>query len=104
MPAEYAPHNSFDVEAGNNLAKGRAIQALAEGTASPEQQQMALKTIVEEIAGTYNLSYIPGPNSRATDFSEGKRFVGLQIVRLTQLNYARVKEIRDGEKQKGSSS
>ena len=67
------------------LHEAHALQALAAGTATAEQQQAALKWIIETACGTYDLSYRPG-SDRDTVFAEGKRFVGLQIVKLVKLN------------------
>lgn len=68
------------------LADASAFQALATGTANPEQQRRALNWLVAA-AGTYDMSYRPGPaGERDTAFAEGKRFVGLQVVKLTRLN------------------
>ena len=72
------------------IAEAASVQALAKGEATPEQQVRAIKWIVKT-AGTYDLSYRPD-SSRATDFSEGKRFVGSQIVKLTNMNIAALKE------------
>jgi hypothetical protein len=64
----------------------RAIKALAAGVASEGQQRIALAWIINRAAGTYDLSFRPGPDgSRLTDFAEGKRFVGLQVVRLINM-------------------
>jgi len=64
----------------------RAIKALAAGVASEGQQRIALAWIINRAAGTYDLSFRPGPEgSRLTDFAEGKRFVGLQLVRLINI-------------------
>lgn len=63
----------------------RAIRALAAGNASDTQQKRALDWIINSAAGYYDLSFRPGPDgARATDFAEGKRFVGSQIVKLTK--------------------
>lgn len=62
-----------------------AIQALNRGDATPEQQQRALRYIVETAAGTYDLSYRPD-SERDTAFAEGRRFVGLTVVKLTKIN------------------
>ncbi len=61
-----------------------ALQALRDGVATKGQQQHALKYIVERICGTYDLSYRPGAadGDRDTSFAEGKRYVGLQIVKF----------------------
>lgn len=76
-----------------DLADIGALQSLENGTAMPHQQQRALKYIVETLAATYDLSYRPGgqDGSRASDFAEGRRFVGLQIVKLLRINPARFK-------------
>lgn len=60
------------------------IKALNAGRASEGQQRHAMRLLVEKIAGTYDLSFRPGATEgqRATDFAEGRRFVGLQLVRL----------------------
>ena len=65
-----------------------AIKALAEGTAAPDQQQMALSWIINELCATYDLSYRPD-SDRDTIFAEGKRFVGLQLVLETKINLNR---------------
>ena len=64
-----------------------AIQALMKGDADSNQQKRALDWIINIAAGTYDLSYRPGvEGERDTAFSEGKRFVGLSIVKMTRLN------------------
>lgn len=76
--------------AAYDLADAAAVQALARGNATPEQQQRAIRWIVGA-AGTYDLSYRPD-SARATDFSEGKRWVGSQVVKLTNLDLSALKE------------
>ena len=68
-----------------------AIQMLAEGKANEGQQRMALDWIVNVLCGTYDLSYRPGVDGvRNTDFAEGKRFVGLQIIKMTKIKIGRM--------------
>jgi hypothetical protein len=63
-----------------------AIKALASGTANDGQQRKALDWIVHTLCGTYDLSYRPGDaGERDTAFAEGKRHVGMQIVKMTKL-------------------
>lgn len=64
-----------------------AIQALARGIASGEQQRRAIAWIIERASGTYEMSYRPGGSEgdRDTVFAEGRRFVGNQIVKMTKL-------------------
>ena len=78
-----------------DLADASAMQALARGEASPEQQRRALKWIVETGSGTYDVSYRPGGEEgrRDTDFAEGRRFVGLQLVKLLRADLAKLRRI-----------
>ena len=72
------------------LADVSAVQALLAGNATMDQQKRALSFVIERLAGTYDLSYRPfGEDGRRdTDFAEGRRFVGLQLVKLLKLNTA----------------
>lgn len=72
-----------------------AIQALARGEATPHQQQEALRWIIERAAGTYDQSFSPD-SDRGTSFAEGRRFVGLNIVKLTKLNKEALKDDTNG--------
>lgn len=78
LPPDYLP------------ADATAIKALAAGTADPDQQKRALRWIIESAAGTYDLSYRPGGEDgrRDSDFAEGRRFVGSQIVKMLKINVA----------------
>lgn len=62
----------------------RLIQALNRGDATPQQQQDALKYIIEVVAGAYDMSFRP-ESERDTCFAEGRRFVGLQLIKLLVL-------------------
>lgn len=62
-----------------------AVKALAAGTATEEQQKRALKWIIETTCATYDLSYRPS-SDRDTTFAEGRRFVGLQIVKALHID------------------
>jgi len=73
------------------LADISAIKGMAAGTATPEQQQRALKWIIENACGTYELSYRP-TSDRDTSFAEGRRFVGLQIVKALHLDISKLKK------------
>lgn len=65
------------------------MQALEQGVADAYQQGQALKYIIEVLAGTYEQQYRPGQEGqRDTDFGLGRRYVGLQIVKLLRLNAA----------------
>lgn len=73
------------------LADANALQALARGDAASHLQQRALKFIVETLADTYGLSY-RADSDRDTAFAEGKRWVGLQIVKLLKTNIGALKD------------
>ncbi|TXJ25387.1 MAG: hypothetical protein E6Q24_14745 [Chitinophagaceae bacterium] len=62
-----------------------ALKALEFGEASPEQQKRALAWIINNASATYEMSYRP-TSDRDTSFAEGRRFVGLQIVKMLKLN------------------
>lgn len=73
-----APYDDDDI---------RAMRALVAGNANEGQQRRALNWIINSAAGYYDLSFRPGiDGARATDFAEGKRFVGAQVVKLTKLS------------------
>lgn len=61
-----------------------AFQALAKGEATSAQQQRALNWILYQAANVYDLEY--RTDDRAHAFVSGRRFVGLQIVKLLKLN------------------
>jgi len=65
-----------------------ALIALAQGAATDFQQKRIIDLIVNRICETYGLSFRPGgtEGDRETAFAEGKRFVGLQIVKLLNSN------------------
>ena len=71
-----------------------AIQALVRGDATADQQRRAIGYIINQVAGTYDLSYRP-ESDRDTAFAEGKRYVGLQIVKATKLNLAAIRQAKE---------
>lgn len=69
-----------------------AWQAIASGSADEAQQKRALKWLMERATGVYEMTYFPGPDgARNSDFAQGRRFVGLQLVKLLHLNPGLVK-------------
>lgn len=72
------------------IADAAAIQALRRGDATADQQRRALDYIVHTLCCTYDLSYRPD-NARDTDFAEGRRFVGLELVKLNNLALSKFK-------------
>lgn len=71
-----------------------AAQALQRGDASPDQQKQFLNWLVNHAAGTYNQSYQES-GDRDTVFAEGRRFVGLQIVKLLHLSLNALRKAQD---------
>lgn len=67
------------------IADASALQSLARGEADADQQKRALDWIIRQAALTYQVSFQPD-NDRATDFVEGRRFVGLSIVQLLSVS------------------
>lgn len=61
-----------------------AVRAVAAGNASEGQQKRFLDLVINRLCGTYDLSYRPD-SDRDTAFAEGKRFVGLQLVKLMKI-------------------
>ena len=62
-----------------------ALKALERGDPTPEQCTRALNWIIHDLCKTFDMSYRPN-SVRDSDFAEGKRFVGNQIVKLLKLN------------------
>ena len=64
-----------------------ALQAIAKGTASSAQQQRAYDYVVRTLCETDRMTFWPGgeDGKRATDFAEGKRWVGLQLRRIEKM-------------------
>jgi hypothetical protein len=64
-----------------------ALQAVANGTASNPQQRRAYEYVVRTLCETDRMTFWPGgeDGKRATDFAEGKRWVGLQLRRIEKM-------------------
>ncbi len=63
-----------------------AFGALQNGQASSHQQKVAMNWLIIECCDYYGLSYRPGEDGRRdTDFAEGKRFVGAQVVKMANI-------------------
>ena len=72
-----------------------ALQALARGEASTEQQKRALRWIIEAAAATYDQSY--RPDTHETAFAEGRRFVGNTLVKELKINLLNLKERKSND-------
>lgn len=67
-----------------------AMQALERGDATPDQQRRALAWMINNACGTYDADY--RVNERDHAFVSGRRFVGLQIVKLLKLSIGKLKK------------
>lgn len=77
------------------IADVEAFQALQRGDASPGLQRRALDWIITNAAATYDLSFSP-TDDRLTSFAEGRRFVGLQVVKLLALDTNKLRRTENG--------
>lgn len=82
-----------------NLHAVYALQALQLGEANKDQQQIALDFLIKELCGTYQMTYIPD-SERDSNFAEGKRWVGNQLIKLIKLTGQQIQDVLD--KQKGA--
>lgn len=64
-----------------------ALQAVKEGRADQWQQRAAWRVIVEKVAHVRRMSFTAGglDGQRATDFMEGRRWVGGMLERATNM-------------------
>lgn len=68
-----------------------AVQAMQRGEATPDQQKQLLNWIINQAAATYDISFqLDG--DRFTNFAEGRRFVGAQLVKLLHLNVSALRK------------
>lgn len=68
-----------------------ALKALASGTANEVQQRRALEWIIKACGVADTTHYPDSP--RDTDFANGKRFVGLEIVSKINLPNAKLESM-----------
>lgn len=63
----------------HKIADVAAVKAIANGTATPDQQVRGMRWIVEKGCMTYDETFHP-ESERASAFMQGRRFVGLKLV------------------------
>jgi len=72
-----------DAQIGVPRETGRAVKALANGTANAWQQTEAFKFILDSLAGTDRMSFVLADDvPMVMAWREGRRFVGLQLRRI----------------------
>lgn len=69
-----------------------ALKGLHAGEADKGQQTMAINWIIFELARYQDMSYRPN-SARDSDFAEGKRYCGAQLVRLIQMTPERISKL-----------
>lgn len=81
FPHAWLPVDDWEV------ADVSALQAVERGEATPEQQKRALAWIINKACWTYESTFSP-VREHDSSFAEGRRFAGLQIVKMLKLNAA----------------
>lgn len=84
MAKRPAPISAAHTPAPYNAMTIQAFKALVEGRASDTQQKHAVEWLIHAAARTYDQSY-RADSERETVFAEGRRFVGLSVVKM--VNY-----------------
>lgn len=77
------------------LADASAIQALVRGDANQAQQQRAMNWIINTACNTYELDYRTDARDHA--FGSGRRFVGMQIVKMLKINVGALRKKSETE-------
>jgi hypothetical protein len=72
-----------------------SLQALARGVANEGQQKRALAYIVNVLGLTYEHTYVPA-SERDSCHAQGRRYVGLQIVKLVNMPAHLIKKAKNG--------
>lgn len=73
-----------------------ALKALAAGTANEGQQKRAVEWLIYAAARTYDATFIPD-SERESAYAEGRRAVGLELVKLINLPPSAVTAIKKKE-------
>ena len=79
----------WDRTAVDEFAAG-SIKALFRGDATEHQQKKVAEFILTEICGIGDLQYYPD-SVRDSDFAQGKRFVGMELVRVKNMAMPKAK-------------
>jgi hypothetical protein len=71
-----------------------AIQAVFRGEGGEHEQRRFVRWLIEDACATYDMSFRPGGEEgrRESDFAEGRRHVGNQIIKATKLNVSLLKD------------
>jgi hypothetical protein len=72
-----------------------AVQQMEQGECEPHLQIKLLNWLIVEACKTYDLSYRPG-DTHDTAFAEGRRFVGLELVKMLKLEPGKLRRDENG--------
>lgn len=90
MKLKPAPLSKADDPAPFTKAEAAAVKAVYHGAASEHQQKLAMEWVIKAASALPSQSY--RADSHATAFIEGRRFVGIQITAILELNLATLKD------------
>jgi len=95
MPVQVVDVPILDTEISS--AQARSIRAVAGGEASGDEQKIAIAAIMH-ICGVNDLEFLPDEHGGERDsaFKSGKRFVGLQLRKLTNVDLNLIIGEKDG--------
>lgn len=71
-----------------------ALKALLRGAADEAQQRRAVDAIVKQLCGIGRTSFHP-ESARASDFAEGKRWVGVTLIDLANMPAEELRAVRE---------
>ncbi len=60
----------------------QALRAVVDGHGTEDQQKRVIKFIIEDVCGTYDCAFRPGPADRETNLAMGRQRAGQIIVYL----------------------
>lgn len=92
MSKKFIKGTSIWIPPGFDLKKSYFLQALEAGVANKEQQQEALKYLVEDLCGTYSDTF-DFDSARISDSLQGQRSIGLAIVQICKMRLDKVKAL-----------
>jgi hypothetical protein len=87
-PGSRQPWHAYEWEP----ADAYALQAVARGIANEVQQKRAIDWIINS-AGTFGPTFYVGQHD-ASDFAQGSRHVGLQIIKLLRLSATAIEKAK----------
>ena len=90
------PEPAVDAPSSFDFATASAVRATADGSATPDQQRLAMQWVINAAAAKSAMSFRRDTHEMA--FMEGRRFVAKQIVGLLELDMGKLAEAMRIEK------